>query len=83
VIEVPFGYSRRDQLLQFMESKFPGAEILLAHTEVEKPEVSEAFVEHDSTVHRAKAEPTGQNQDATTIMQEATEALFIFLRDAQ
>jgi hypothetical protein len=75
VIEIPFEYAQRDQLLPFMESKFPGAEILLVHAEVNKPQVSETFVETDSTAHRANAEPAGQSQDATAIMREATDAL--------
>ena len=48
-IEVPLGYAQRDQLLGFMESKFPGAEISIVHSEVSEPTVSEAFVRHDST----------------------------------
>jgi hypothetical protein len=80
VIEVPFEFAERDQLLQFMESKFPGAEILLAHAEINEPQVSETFVEHDSTAHRANTTPAGQGQDATTIMQEATEALSEFMK---
>jgi hypothetical protein len=82
VIEVPFEYAQRDQLLQFMESKFPGAEILLEHAEVKEPQVSETFVEHDSTAHCAKAEPAGQNQDATAVMQEATDVLGEFTKPA-
>jgi hypothetical protein len=78
VIEIPFEYAQRDQLLPFMESKFPGAEILLVHAEVNKPQVSEAFVDHDSTVHRANAEPAERSRDATAIMQEATDALAEF-----
>lgn len=83
LIEVPFQYSQRDQLLQFMESKFPGAEILLIHAEVNEPQVSEAFVEHDSTAHRANAEPAGQSQDATAVMQEAKEGLSKFTKPAE
>ena len=82
-IEVPFEYNRRDQLLQFMESKFPGAEVLLTHAEIDKPQVSETFVEHDSTVHPATGEPAGQSQDATTVMQEATDALSEFTKSAE
>jgi hypothetical protein len=82
-IEVPFEYAQRDQLRQFMESKFPGAEILLSHAEVDRPQVSEAFVEHDSTTHRAEAEPAAQSQDATAVMQEATEALSQFAKPAE
>ena len=83
LIEVPFQYSQRDQLLQFMESKFPGAEILLRHAEVNEPQVSETFVEHDSGAHRANAEPTGQSQDATAVMQEAKEALSEFTKPSE
>ena len=81
LIEIPFQYSQRDQLLQFMKSKFPGAEILLRHAEVNEPQVSEAFVEHDS--HRANAEPAGKGQDAKTVMQEATDALAEFTKPAE
>jgi len=83
LIEVPFQYSQRDQLLQFMESKFPGAEILLRHAEVNEPQVSETFVEHDSGAHRASAEPTGQSQDATAVMQETKEALSQFTKPSE
>jgi hypothetical protein len=83
VIEVPFEYTQRDQLLDFMESKFSGAEILLEHAEVDKPQVSETFVEHDSTVHPVKAEPAGQSQDAATVMQQATDALSEFTKSAE
>jgi hypothetical protein len=78
LIEVPFQYSQRDQLLQFMESKFPGAEILLIHAEVDEPQVSETFVEHESRAHSANAEPTGQSQDAAAVMEEIKDALSEF-----
>ena len=83
VIEVPFEYAQREPLLQFMEAKFPGAEILLVHAEVNEPQISETFVEHDSMAHRANAESAGQIQDATTIMQEATDALSEFTKPAE
>jgi hypothetical protein len=83
LIEVPFQYSQRNQLLQFMESKFPGAEILLIHAEVNEPQVSETFVEHDSTAHHANAEPPGQSQDATAVMEETKDALSEFTKPAQ
>ena len=82
LIEVPFQYSQRDQLLKFMESKFPGAEILLIHAEVNEPQVSETFVEHDSTAHRADAEPAAQSQDAAAVMQEAKDGLSKFTKPA-
>ena len=83
MVEVPFEYGQRDQLLQLMESKFPGAEILVVHAEVNEPQVSETFVEHDSPAHRASAEPAGQSQDATTVMQEATDTLSKFTKPSE
>ena len=83
LIEVPFQYSQRDRLLQFMESKFPGAEILLIHAEVNQPQVSETFVEHDSTAHRANAEPAAESQGATAVMEEAKDALSEFAKPAE
>jgi hypothetical protein len=83
VVEIPFEYGQRDQLLQLMESKFPGAEILVVHAEVNEPQVSETFVEHDSPGHRANAEPAGQGQDATTVMHEATDTLSKFTKPSE
>ena len=83
MVEVPFEYGQRDQLLQLMESKFPGAEILVVHAEVNEPQVSETFVEHDSPAHRASAEPAGQSQDATTVMHEATDTLSKFMKPSE
>ena len=83
MVEVPFEYGKRDQLLQLMEAKFPGAEILVVHAEVNEPQVSEAFVEHESPGHRANAEPAGQGQDATTVLQEATETLSKFTKPSE
>ena len=47
-IEVPLGYAQREQLLSFMESKFPGAEISVVHSEVDEPTIGEVLVRHDS-----------------------------------
>ena len=76
-IELPHGYARRDQLQQFMEAKFPGTEISLVHDEIPKPQVSEALVEHDSSVEQP-AESAGQVQDAKTLIDLATDALSEF-----
>jgi len=76
-IELPHGFVRRDQLQQFMEAKFPGTEISLIHDDVPKPQVSEALVEHDSSVEQP-AESAGQVQDAKTLMDQVTNALSEF-----
>jgi F0F1-type ATP synthase delta subunit len=47
-IEVPLGYAQREQLLSFIESKFPGAEISVVHSEVDEPTIGEVLVRHDS-----------------------------------
>ena len=83
VVKVPFEYGQRDQLLQLMESKFPGAEISVVHADVNEPEVSETFVEHDSPGHRANGEPARQSQDATTVMHEATDTLAKFTKPSE
>ena len=83
VVEVPFEYGQRDQLLRLMESKFPGAEILVVHAEVNEPQVSETLVEHDSPALRANAEREDRSQDATTVMQEATDTLSKFMSPSE
>jgi len=78
-IELPHGFARRDQLQQFMEAKFPGTEISLVHDDVPKPQVSEALVEHDSSVEQpATTESANQVQDAKTLMDQVTDALSEF-----
>jgi hypothetical protein len=78
-IELPHGYARRDQLQQFMEAKFPGTEISLVHSEIPKPQVSEALVEHDSSTQQpATTESVAQFQDAKSLMDQVTDALSEF-----
>jgi len=73
-IEIPHGYSQRDALLQFLESKFPRVEISLIHSEVDKPQVGETLVEYDSSAQPATAEPA-QGEDARAVLDEVEEAL--------
>ena len=76
-IEIPYGYTQRDQLLQFLEAKLPRVEISLIHSEVDKPKVCETLVEYDSSAQSATAEPA-QGEDAKTAMDEVEEALSQF-----
>ena len=45
VIAVPYGYSHRDQLIGFIQSKFSALEISVVHQDISKLEVNEAEVE--------------------------------------
>ncbi len=53
MVDVPLGYTQRDQLLGFMESKFPGAQISIAHCEGSKPTIAEVLV---GTIQRLSRE---------------------------
>ncbi len=74
-IEVPFGFAHREQLLGFMESKLPGTEISIVHSEVSNPTVSEALVRHDSTSEPVSAVA---GEDSESMLIKASEALSAF-----
>jgi hypothetical protein len=65
-IEVPFGYARREQLQSFIESKFPGAEISIVHSEVADPTISEVLVRHDSASD-SDSPPPGEDSEAVLL----------------
>jgi hypothetical protein len=71
-IEVPFEFAQRDQLLGFMESKFPGAEFSIVHRDVSHPTVSEVLVQHDSAVE--------VEEDSEAVLLKATDALSAFTK---
>jgi hypothetical protein len=79
-VDVPLGYPQRDQLLSFMEEKFPGANISVVHTEVDTPMVSEALVRHDSTAEPAETASTASGQDSGSVLTKASDALSGFLK---
>jgi hypothetical protein len=79
-IDVPFGYNRRDQLLQFMQSKFPGAEISIVHGEVSDPTVSEALVQHDFANESAETESTAPVEHSESVLTKASDALSAFAK---
>ena len=82
-IEIPYGYTQRDQLLQFLESKFPSVEISLIHSEVPKPQVGETLVEYGSSAQPATAEPAYQGEEARNVMDEVEQALSEFANSAK
>jgi hypothetical protein len=78
MIDVPLGYTQRDQLLGFMESKFPGAQISIAHCEGSKPTIAEVLIRHDSTTESAKTESTDESPDSEAVLLRASETLSEF-----
>jgi hypothetical protein len=82
-IDVPLGYNRRDQLLQYMQSKFPGAKILIVHGGVSNPTVSEALVRHDATGESAKTESTAPIGDSESVLTKASDALSAFAKSTE
>jgi hypothetical protein len=80
VIAIPFGYSDRDQLVRFIESKFPAAVISVVHEEVNTPQVSETLVEHDASAPPAETAEEIAVQDSRSVMQKVTDALSEFTR---
>jgi hypothetical protein len=77
-IEVPFGYARRNQLLDFMEAKFPGAQISVVHSEVSNPTVSETLIRHDSANESSKTASTDAGGDSEAVLMNASDALAEF-----
>jgi hypothetical protein len=80
VIAIPFGYADRDRLVQFIESKFPEAEISVVHEEVSKPRVAETLVEHDASAPPAETAEEIAFQDSRSVMQKVADALSGFTR---
>jgi hypothetical protein len=80
MIEVPIGYAQRDQLLGFMESKFPGAEISIVHCESSQPSIAEVLVRHDSATESAKTGSTDGGPDSEAVLLRASDALSEFTK---
>ena len=79
-VEVPLGYAQRDQLLGYMKSKFPAAEISIIHGEVDTPAVSEALVRRDPTAESAEHAWEDPGEDSESMLTRATEALGEFTK---
>jgi hypothetical protein len=78
MVEVPLGYVQRDQLLGFMESKFPGAQISIVHGEGSKPTIGEVLIRHDSTTESAKPPPADEGPDSEAVLLRASDSLAEF-----
>ena len=75
VIAVPYGYSHRDQLVGFIQSKFPTVEISVVHQEVSKPEVDETEVDYDASTPPAEIAQEIAPEDARSVMDKVADAL--------
>jgi hypothetical protein len=82
-IEVPFEFAQRDQLLGFMESKFPGAALSIVHSEVSNPTVSEVLVQHDSVVEAGETGSPPPGEDSEAVLLKATDALSAFTKSGE
>jgi hypothetical protein len=74
-VSVPYGYSDRDQLVGFIQSKFSGLKISLVHHDISKPEVDETEVEYDSSASSAQIAREIMSNDSRSIMDEVAAAL--------
>jgi hypothetical protein len=79
VIDIPYEYSERDRLTQFIESKIPGAEISMVHQEIDQPEAAEAMIEYDAS---ETAEAIAR-EDSRSVMQEVSDALVEFAKSTE
>ena len=82
-IEVPFEFVQRDQLLDFMESKFPGAALSIVHREVSHPAVSEVLFQHDSAADAGEPGSPPPGEDSETVLLKATDALSAFTKSGE
>jgi hypothetical protein len=77
-IAVPYGYSDRDRLIGFIQSKFSELEISVVHHDITKLEVNEAMVEYDVSAPLTEMEIT--SKDSRSVMEEVADALSKFGR---
>ena len=83
IIEVPFEFAQRDQLLGSMESKFPGAALSIVHREVSHPTVSEVLFRHDSAAEPGETESPPPGEDSEAVLFKATDALSAFTKSGE
>ena len=83
IIEVPFEFAQRDQLLGSMESKFPGAALSIVHREVSHPTVSEVLFRHDSAAEPGETESPPPGEDSEAVLLKATDALSAFTKSGE
>ena len=77
---MPYGYSHRDQLIGFIQSKFSELEISVVHQDISKLEVIEAEVEYDASAPPAEIAREITSSDSRSVMEEVADALSKFSR---
>jgi hypothetical protein len=84
VIDVPFEFVGRDQLVQFMKEKFPDADIsVIRMEEVNEPQVVETLVERDPSASPAETAEAIATEDSRSVMREVADALAAFMKSGQ
>jgi hypothetical protein len=83
VIDIPYGYSDRDRLTQFIGSKFSEAEISMVHQEISKPEAAEAMIEYDASESPAETAGAIASEDSRSVMQKVSDALAEFAKSKE
>ena len=73
---MPYGYSHRDQLIGFIQSKFSELEISVVHEDISKLELNEAMVEYNASAPLREMEIT--SKDSRSVMEEVADALSKF-----
>jgi hypothetical protein len=82
VVDVPFEFHDRDRLTQFLESKFPEAEVSVTHKEISEPEVEEAMIEYDASAPPAETAEEVADEDSRSVMQKVRDALAEFAKSS-
>ena len=77
---MPYGYSHRDQLIGFIQSKFSALEISVVHQDISKLEVNEAEIEYDASAPPAEIGREITSNDSRSVMEEVADALSKFSR---
>ena len=77
---MPYGYSHRDQLIGFIQSKFSALEISVVHQDISKLQVNEAEVEYDASAPPAKISREITSNDSRSVMEAVADALSKFSR---
>ena len=77
---MPYGYSHRDQLIGFIQSKFSELEISVVHQDRSKLEVNEEEVEYDASPAPAEIAREITSNDSRSVMEEVADALSKFSR---
>jgi hypothetical protein len=81
VIDVPFEFAGRGQLVEFMNEKFPKIDIsVVRKEEVSEPQVVETLVERDPSASPAETAEAIATEDSRSVMEQVADALAAFIK---